>query len=356
MKKLFLALTLFVNISIHAQIQYGTWKTPSGNPDYHHFTRNGNGAAVYINQSATGSSFPILRLSSGTELPNQNVKLTVENDGRVGIGTISPTNGLLHIYKNATTGGLGSVATSNAGLRIQDSFSSLYLDGNTLYTDGNMVLGTLTNSSFSIGTNNVENFRINSGGNIGIGTTNPSEKLHIEETTNGESISFRLRAPTATGAGRSWYMTGDPDTRKLHIGEESTSSDLVINQNGNIGIGTTNPTQKLQVAGTVYSTEVKVELAAGQGPDYVFEPDYELRTLQETKEFISENKHLPEIPSAKEMEANGVELGDMNMKLLKKIEELTLYVIEQNERLQQLESKDTEIEELKKEIELLKKD
>ncbi|MEM0942053.1 MAG: helicase associated domain-containing protein [Bacteroidota bacterium] len=80
-------------------------------------------------------------------------------------------------------------------------------------------------------------------------------------------------------------------------------------------------------------------------PDYVFEPDYELRSLQETKEYISEYKHLPEIPSAKEMEANGVDLGDMNMRLLKKIEELTLHQIELLERL---EKQQEQINELKK--------
>ena len=95
-----------------------------------------------------------------------------------------------------------------------------------------------------------------------------------------------------------------------------------------MGIGTTNPSEKLEVAGTVYSQEVKVEVAAGAGPDYVFEPEYQLRTLEETETYIIANKHLPEVPSAKEMEANGVELGEMNMLLLKKIEEITLHQIE----------------------------
>jgi uncharacterized protein YigA (DUF484 family) len=106
----------------------------------------------------------------------------------------------------------------------------------------------------------------------------------------------------------------------------------------------------LVVDGKIRSEEVKVEII--NGPDYVFEENYELRTLQETKEFITKNKHLPEIPTAKEMEANGVDLGDMNMRLLKKIEELTLYQIDlleklerQNERLQEVED---ELQTLKK--------
>jgi hypothetical protein len=120
--------------------------------------------------------------------------------------------------------------------------------------------------------------------------------------------------------------------------------------NGRVGIGVTNPDSKLVVDGKIRSEEVKVEII--NGPDYVFEENYELRTLQETKEFITKNKHLPEIPTAKEMEANGVDLGDMNMRLLKKIQELTLYQIDlleklerQNERLQEVED---ELQTLKK--------
>ncbi|MDN5213021.1 hypothetical protein QQ020_13220 [Fulvivirgaceae bacterium BMA12] len=106
---------------------------------------------------------------------------------------------------------------------------------------------------------------------------------------------------------------------------------------GNVGIGTSNPLSKLSVDGVIRSTEVKV-LADITVPDYVFEPDYKLRTLKETKEYIRENKHLPEIPSAAEIEKNGIDLGDMNMKLLKKIEELTLYQIELMERLEATEA------------------
>jgi len=85
----------------------------------------------------------------------------------------------------------------------------------------------------------------------------------------------------------------------------------------------------------VHAQEVKVDLSV-PGPDYVFDNDYNLLSLEEIKTYIDKNKHLPEVPSAKEMEANGVNLGEMNMLLLKKIEELTLYVIElksENEKL-----------------------
>lgn len=83
--------------------------------------------------------------------------------------------------------------------------------------------------------------------------------------------------------------------------------------------------------------------------------DYELRTLSETKKYIQENKHLPEIPSAAEIGENGIDLGDMNMRLLKKIEELTLHLIEQNEQIKELQTSNSRIDELEKKIELLNK-
>jgi len=80
---------------------------------------------------------------------------------------------------------------------------------------------------------------------------------------------------------------------------------------------------------------VRVDLSV-PGPDYVFERNYKLPTLEEIKFYIDRNKHLPEVPSASEMEKNGIPLGEMNMLLLKKVEELTLYVIEQNKNNQDL--------------------
>lgn len=110
---------------------------------------------------------------------------------------------------------------------------------------------------------------------------------------------------------------------------------LRINQE-KVGIGTTNPDDKLTVNGTIHAKEIRVDLNV-EGPDYVFENDYVLPTLSEIETFVKTNKHLPEIPSAKELEKKGIKLGDMNMLLLKKIEELTLYIIKQEKRINQLE-------------------
>jgi hypothetical protein len=105
-----------------------------------------------------------------------------------------------------------------------------------------------------------------------------------------------------------------------------SNSSINILANGNVGIGTTNATEKLTVAGNINSREVKVTVDAGA--DFVFENDYNLHSLDFLDKFIKENKHLPEIASAEAMRKDGINLSEMNIKLLQKIEELTLYMIE----------------------------
>lgn len=119
---------------------------------------------------------------------------------------------------------------------------------------------------------------------------------------------------------------------------------FTIMDNGNVGIGTANPVAKLSVAGNILAEEVKVKLQA-DWPDYVFTPSYNLPSLKETEQHIKEKGHLPGIPSAEEVKNNGVDLGDMNARLLQKIEELTLHLIELkkenealNTRMNQLEN------------------
>jgi len=105
------------------------------------------------------------------------------------------------------------------------------------------------------------------------------------------------------------------------------SGGSIWNATGNVGIGTENPDAKLAVNGSIHSKEVKVDLNV-PAPDYVFANNYPLKTLDEVENYIKENSHLPEIPSAKEFEQNGINVSEMNMALLKKLEEMTLYMIE----------------------------
>lgn len=112
---------------------------------------------------------------------------------------------------------------------------------------------------------------------------------------------------------------------------------MVIANDGNIGIGTVTPKERLSVNGNIRAKEIKVETA--NWPDYVFEENYPLISLENLEAHIKEKGHLPGIPTAEEVEADGMALAEMNRKLLEKVEELTLYILEQQREINQLKEK-----------------
>jgi hypothetical protein len=215
-----------------------------------------------------------------------------------------------------------------------------------------VMMGDEYTSDFQIGYTNYQTgqwhttFNLDGNGNgffqgwLGIGNTSPESYLHIG-TSNlgwGKSVRMILEPPQHTGAGWEFSVRDDPNKSFLGIGYGTEQ--FVMDHNGNVGIGTTAPDAKLAVKGTVHANEVKVDLNGAVAPDYVFNSDYNLLSLEEIKTYIDQHKHLPEVPSAKEMEANGVQLGEMNMLLLKKIEELTLHIIELEKRVKTIEIKE----------------
>jgi len=123
-------------------------------------------------------------------------------------------------------------------------------------------------------------------------------------------------------------------------------------KNGKIGIGTTAPDELLTVKGKIHTQEVLVDLDGAVAPDYVFEnyfndfseamPEYRLISLDELEAFLKENNHLPNVPSAETMQAEGISLKEMNLILLQKIEELTLYTIQQQKEIDVLKEKISE--------------
>lgn len=112
-----------------------------------------------------------------------------------------------------------------------------------------------------------------------------------------------------------------------------------VGVNGDVGIGTMNPQAKLAVNGTVLAKRVKVSVAAESWPDFVFNKNYVLPSLQEVENYISEHQHLPDMPAAAEVAKDGHDLGEMNRKLLQKVEELTLYIIDLQKRIATLEQR-----------------
>jgi hypothetical protein len=157
-------------------------------------------------------------------------------------------------------------------------------------------------------------------GKVGIGTTSPNAQLNIK-------------------------IPASPTTSALTVTNSSGSNIFNIASNGNVLIQTTNSLYALNVGGTIWSTEVKVCIS---GCDFVFDKDYKLMPLKELENYLKLNHHLPGIASANEMESgDGVELGKMNNKLLQKVEELTLYTIQLEKRLDDMQAQITKLKESK---------
>ncbi|WP_052496119.1 hypothetical protein [Pedobacter lusitanus] len=227
--------------------------------------------------------------------------------------------------------------------------------------------------------NNAERVRIDAYGNVGIATVKPIALLDIgtdisngklgavfghlpEGNLEGEGTFLGVRGTsTSTVGGKSFalehsfygkvnssinfFRGGDKIGGFIALNTGNNIEQVRIDASGNVGIGTTTPTAKLSVNGNLWATEIRVD-STNPWPDYVFEPYYEKLPLTELESFIKINKHLPEIPSAGTIAKEGIDLGDMNAKLLKKVEELTLYLIELkkdnevlSERVKKLENK-----------------
>jgi len=218
------------------------------------------------------------------------------------------------------------------------------------------------------GTMNNERLRIDEDGNVGIGTTNPSVKLDvigaIKSSVNVQSSRYYVSGSEALlknsnflylGTGN--FSNGIYTNKRIRTTEDiEPYLDLdgnlgastarwnniygnTLDLNGVIRVGTTTSgSHKLAVEGSIGAREIKVE-AFPSWSDFVFERNYDLPTLKEVEDYIQEKGHLKDIPSAKEVEQNGFFLGEMNSKLLQKIEELTLYTIKQEKKIKEQSSK-----------------
>jgi hypothetical protein len=196
------------------------------------------------------------------------------------------------------------------------------------------------------------------GGNVGVGTTYAPEKLSVDgnvHLTIGHSIgslptfnNFSHNGNLAGNYSLGWY--NDADGGDAPVGYYSSwggikffttgANRMFISPTGTVGIGTTQVYKdscKLYVEGTIRARKIKVD--AANWADYVFEPNYQLRSLASLKKFISVNKHLPGVPSAKEVKKKGIDLASSQTLLLQKVEELTLYVLKQQDEIDALKKK-----------------
>lgn len=206
--------------------------------------------------------------------------------------------------------------------------------------NSNPYIGSSENHNFTIDCNTQYNgarFRIRAIKNLG-------------EENQQTIIYVKIRSINLNSSWTPLNLRGNDTTPKaflpmtndwsLYVGSayQPTGAYLAIKaiSNGNVGIGTDKPDSKLAVNGNIRAQEIKVD--NNNWPDYVFKQNYHLTELAQVEQHILKNGHLSGIPSASEVHSNGVDLGEMNAKLLKKIEELTLYLIEQNKKIIQLES------------------
>ena len=237
-------------------------------------------------------------------------------------------------------------------------------------------------SSQNTGKNWYSRFAVTQAGKIGVGTASPSYDLDVNgtgrfsgflelqnpqtqyttslsEVISRSAFSIKANSHNSTRLAFGQAGTGATVTVQTTNASSTASWHLALSPyGGNVGIGTgnTNPAFRLDVNGTsrftgkmivgndIETKKVKVTATPGSVPDYVFKADYRLRSLSELEIFINKNAHLPNIPSAKEVEENGQDVGDMQLKLLEKVEELTLYMIEQDKEMAKLRQ---EVKELK---------
>lgn len=266
-----------------------------------------------------------LTLSLQAQWDNNGINLTTSDN--VGIGTTNPLR-KLQIDASYTT---AQIQLNRTGSNLGKVDFGVDIYGLHFWMGG---YDTFGNEEFFIGQN----------GNVGIGTSNPDEALVV----NG-NISFSYNNNlSANGLRRNGIKTEyyntitGVSTNVIHEFTGANTTIMSLTQGGQVGIGTLTPgSWKLAVNGNIRAKEIKVETGWS---DFVFYDNYELPSLDEVEKQIKEKGHLKDIPSAEEVAENGIFLGKMDAKLLQKIEELTLYTIQQQKRLKSLDSKIEKLE------------
>ena len=246
--------------------------------------------------------------------------LYLDDGGRLGLGTSTPVTDIQAVSGNTPTLRLEQNGTSGFAPQTFD------VAGN----EANFFIRDVTNGStlpFRIEPGAPSNaIYIEDTGDVGLGTTNPEEALHIVNTTLGANTDIRMEANNNGVGSGEWEFA-----------VRGNDGDFAINDNGTAGAefifrGPNHATPGLHITGSFVSAGTTLNV-----PDYVFNADYELMPLSELQTFISENSHLPNIPSATEINTGHLDITKMQMSLLEKVEELTLYTLQQQQTIEELQ-------------------
>lgn len=339
-------------VGIYEADQYrGYWGSYSGNAEDVDFSTGLGNATGRLHLGTQGN--PRLSISSsglvGIGLGTNNAAYRLEVQDRVKIrstlNNISGTAGIwLDDYRNNSNSAfIGMQDSIRVGFWGQNGAGwNWYFDTKT----GNVVMGmggSILNSSYRLVINEASgnNVAFYNNGSFG-GSIRSTDTSLIISSAYGSTVCFPSACPASdlvfNPASTSLFSTTFPGNIGFFVNKPNTD----FHVNGTVLIGSSTSTvatgYKLNVAGKAICTELKVQTTASW-PDYVFNDDYALPSLEDLEKSLSDNKHLPNIPAAAEVEKNGFEVGDMNRRLLEKVEELTLYIIKQDKRIKALEAK-----------------
>lgn len=263
---------------------------------------------------------------AGNGAQNINEKMRIISNGNIGIGTPTPNAKLdvLTYMTGLSTYNVQNWSTSNSdyNLRLQTVWDGSGINHHFVQKFNGVDYNSLSffNGRVGIGTRTPI-------GQFEVYTNLPSAGAYDSQYWSTSSDAYNLRLQTV------WDNNGI----NYHFIQRFNGTDYnsMSLSNGRIGIGTKCPQTTLDVAGTIRAKEVKVEIFSGC--DFVFRSDYNLMDLSSLEKFVKTKQHLPEIEPEKEMIENGVNLKELQIKLLQKIEELTLYIIEQNKKIETLQ-------------------
>ncbi len=283
-------------------------------------------------------------------------------------GKIAYNNTGLEIYGGGTTVANRKInffaaGGSNFASADVNSTSMYFWIGNNTPNNGSWI-GTTTNHSLTLGANNKDAMMISTDGEVGIGTgtSAPSAKLHVKGGNLIMEKSGMQLEMNSTMAGNGWF--GTATNHALNIATNNKIR-VTIKADGNIFMGFDDATLPIPTPSQTVLDNYDLFVHKGvlsedfalapvaEWADYVFEKNYKLKPLSDVERFINANQHLPGIPSAAEVKKDGYSVKDINIKFLEKIEELTLYTIEQEKKINGQEKKINELEKQVKQYEQL---